>query len=130
MYGGECRRLGWSPENASAESPNKVKAQLHQNAGDRSAPTARGSLRACCDCKNARMRDEGKWFELYPNSHPSALIGIPVHRYRSLHEAERAARRMCELNPDLQFIDIMEILVVEGEESLPKTLTRVRPQAP
>ena len=76
------------------------------------------------------MRHEGKWFELYPNNHPSTLIGIPVHRYRSLLEAERAARRMCELNPDLQFIDIMEILVIEGEESLPKTLTRVHPHAP
>jgi hypothetical protein len=66
------------------------------------------------------MTDEGLWFELYPNSHPPA-----VGRYRDQSEAERAGRRLRKLQPDLQFVAIMEVDIADGERSMAREVSRV-----
>ncbi len=68
--------------------------------------------------------DDGTWYELRPNGHPSiAVWNAP--RYRERAEAEQAAAKMRERLPDYKFVEIVSYESKDGERSRPRPVGRV-----
>jgi hypothetical protein len=67
--------------------------------------------------------DEGTWYELWPNSHKPT--GTKPERYREKAEARDAARRMRARETDLQFVDIVEVQILDGESSMPRPIDSI-----
>ena len=73
--------------------------------------------------------DEGTWYELQPDGHPESN----AERYRAKAEAEQAATQMLIRQPNLQFVDIAEYEILDGEPSKLSTVSRIeagQPAAP
>jgi hypothetical protein len=68
--------------------------------------------------------EEGTWYELRPNGHPSVAIWNPK-RYRDRAEADRAAQAMRERSPDYKFVEVVSYEISGGERSRPIPVGRV-----
>jgi hypothetical protein len=53
-----------------------------------------------------------------------------VERYRDKAEAEHAAAQLLARQPDMQFVDIAECGIRNGESSLLRTVSRIEPAQP
>jgi hypothetical protein len=68
--------------------------------------------------------DEGTWYELRPNGHPSVAVGNPP-RWRQQAAAEQAAGQMRERYPDFRFVEIVSYEIREGSRSRVTAVSRV-----
>jgi len=68
--------------------------------------------------------EDGIWFELRPNGHPSIAVWNPK-RYYSRAEAEEAAGQMRQRSPDFRFVEIIGYEVRGGKLSGPTPVGRV-----
>jgi hypothetical protein len=67
--------------------------------------------------------DEGIWYELWPNSHKPT--GTDLERYREKPEAKDAARRMRGRKTSLQYVDVVEVQILNGESSTPRPIDSI-----
>jgi hypothetical protein len=67
--------------------------------------------------------DDGTWYELWPNSHKPT--GTEPERYREKAEARDAARRMRARETGLQYADIVEVQILDGESSMPRPIDSI-----
>jgi hypothetical protein len=68
--------------------------------------------------------DDGTWYELRPNGHPSIAVWS-TPRYRDREAAEQAAGKMRERSPDFKFVEIVSYESKDGERSRPTPVGRV-----
>jgi hypothetical protein len=68
--------------------------------------------------------DDGIWYELRPNGHPSIAVWNPK-RYPSQAAAEQAAGQMRQRSPDFRFVEIISYEVRGGKLSRPTSVGRV-----
>jgi hypothetical protein len=74
----------------------------------------------------AMVSDEGTWFELQTDSHAAG----PAERYRDKAAAERAATVLLIRQPGLQFVDVAEYEIRDGESSEPSVVNRITASHP
>ena len=67
--------------------------------------------------------DEGTWYELWPDSHKP--IGTEPERYRDKAEARQAAQDMRARETSLQFVDIVEVQILDGESAKPRPVDSI-----
>jgi hypothetical protein len=67
--------------------------------------------------------DEGTWYELWPNSHKPT--GTDLERYREKAEAKDAARRMRARETSLQYVDVVEVQILDGKSSPPRPIDSI-----
>ena len=67
--------------------------------------------------------DEGTWYELWPDSHKPTKT--EPERYREKAQAKDAARRMRARETSLQFVDVVEIQILDGKSSLPRPIDSI-----
>jgi hypothetical protein len=68
--------------------------------------------------------DDGTWYELRPNGHPSVAVWEPK-RYRERADAEAAAQKMRERSPDFKFVEIVSYEVTGSDRTRPRPVGRV-----
>jgi hypothetical protein len=68
--------------------------------------------------------DDGTWYELRPNGHPSIAVWNSP-RYRDREAAEQAAGEMRARLPDYKFVEIVRYESKDGERSRPTPVSRV-----
>jgi hypothetical protein len=68
--------------------------------------------------------EDGTWYELRPNGHPSVAVWAPK-RYRERAEADAAAVKMRERSPDFKFVEIVSYEITGNERSRPRSVARV-----
>jgi hypothetical protein len=68
--------------------------------------------------------DDGTWYELRPNGHPSVAVWSP-QRYRDRDDAAAAALKMRERSPDFKFVEIVSYEITGSDRSRPRPVGRV-----
>ena len=66
---------------------------------------------------------DGTWYELWPDSHKPSHA--EPERYRDKPEAREAAQRMRARETSLQYVDIVEIQILNGQPSAPRPVDSV-----
>jgi hypothetical protein len=67
--------------------------------------------------------DDGTWYELWPDSRKP--IGTEPERYREKAEAREAAQRMRARDTSLQYVDIVEVQVLDGKSTNPRPVDSI-----
>ena len=67
--------------------------------------------------------EDGTWYELWPNSHKPT--GTEAERYRVKAEAREAAQRMRARDTSLQYVDIVEVQMLDGESANPRPIDSI-----
>jgi hypothetical protein len=67
--------------------------------------------------------EDGTWYELWPNSHKPT--GTETERYRAKAEAREAAQRMRARDTSLQYVDIVEVQILDGESANPRPIDSI-----
>jgi hypothetical protein len=68
--------------------------------------------------------EDGTWYELRPNGHPSVAVWSPK-RYREREDAAAEALKMRDRSPDFKFVEIVSYEIARGERSRPRPVGRV-----
>jgi hypothetical protein len=67
--------------------------------------------------------DDGTWYELWPDSHQPALTEL--ERYRDKGKAREAAQRMRARDTSLQYVDIVALERLHGEQLKPRPVDSI-----
>ena len=67
--------------------------------------------------------DDGTWYELWPDSHQPVVTEL--ERYRDKAKAREAAQLMRARDTSLQYVDIVEVQILDGKSANPRPVDSI-----